>query len=143
MENFDWNVDRSAWDKIVITYDKKLDVGEWITLTIVFPKDYFEFDHDRQASLLWHINTKQSVSGYSSSWFSLSDLFFNSDFVSSILTFFIIIVWMFVMPNKWWGGWNYSSWGSYSSSSWFSSGSSYSGWFSSGWWGGWGGSRSW
>ena len=144
VENFDWIVDWSAWDKIVITYDKKLNAGEWITLAIKFPDDYFSFDHERQVGLLWHIETNQSSSNYSSSWFSLLDLFSNSDFSSSILTFLIIIVWMFVMPNKWWGGWNYSSWSGYNSSGWFSTWSSFSSWwYSRWWWWGWWWSKSW
>lgn len=143
VEKFDWKVDRSAWDKIIITYNKKLGVGEWITLAIKFPKDYFEFDHERQASLLWHTNNGwTSSNSYSSSSSSLlSDILSDSDSLSSILTFLIIIIWMFFMPNNW--GWSsYSSWW-YSSSGWFSSWSSFWWWFSRGWWGGWWGSRSW
>ncbi len=140
VEDFEWYINRNAWDKIILIYDKKLNAGEGITLAIKFPKDYFNFDHERQASLLWHIND-WSKSGYNSWWYSFLNLLSDSDFTSSILTFLIIIFWMFVMPNKW-GWWNYSSWWSYSSSSWFSSGSSFSGWFSRGWWGGWWGSRS-
>ena len=138
--DFGWSIDWGAWDEIIISYDNKLDAGEWITLAIKFPKDYFNFDHERQASLLWHINTKQVSSNYSLSS-SLLSLLSDSDFTSSVMTFLIIIFWMFIMPNKW-GGWNYSSWWSYSSSSWFSGGSSFSGWFSRGWWGWWWGSRS-
>lgn len=140
VSDFDWNVDWIAWDKIVITYNKKLEAGNWITLAIKFPKDYFNFDHEKQNSLLWHVNTGNSSSGSFKS--SLLDLFSNSDFTSSILTFLIIIFWMFFMPNGW-GGWSYSSWSSYSSSSWFSWGSSFGDWFSFGWWGGGWGSKSW
>ena len=142
----DWNttsisdVDWITSDKIVITYNKKLDAGDWITLAIKFPKDYFNFDHERQNSLLWRVNTDSSSS--SSFQSSFLDLFSNSDFISSILTFLIIIFWMFFMPNEW-VGWSYSSWSSYSSSSWFSGGSSFGGWFSRGWWGGGWGSKSW
>jgi len=140
ISDFDWNVDWITSDKIVITYNKKLDAGDWITLAIKFPKDYFNFDHERQNSLLWRVNTDSSSS--SSFQSSFLDLFSNSDFISSILTFLIIIFWMFFMPNEW-VGWSYSSWSSYSSSSWFSGGSSFGGWFSRGWWGGGWGSKSW
>ena len=140
ISDFDWNVDWITSDKIVITYNKKLDAGDWITLAIKFPKDYFNFDHERQNSLLWRVNTDTSSS--SSFQSSFLDLFSNSDFISSILTFLIIIFWMFFMPSEW-VGWSYSSWSSYSSSSWFSGGSSFGGWFSRGWWGGGWGSKSW
>jgi len=135
--DFDWTIDRSAWDKIIIVYDKKLNAGEWITLAVKFPDDYFTFDHDKQANLLWHVNTNWDISNsYSSSF--ISNVLSNSDYLSSILTFLIIIFWMFFMPKNWW--W-YSSWW-YSISSWFSRWSSFSWWFSHGWWGGWWGSKS-
>lgn len=142
VKSFDWTVDRSAWDRILITYNRKLDAGEWITLAVKFPKDYFEFDHDRQASLLWHTNESSNYNSSSNSSSFLSNLFSDSDSLSSILTFLIIIIWMIFMPNNW--GWSsYSSWWSYSRSSWFSSGSSFSWWFSRRWGGWWWGSRSW
>ena len=143
VEDFDWTIDRSAWDKIIISYNKKLNAGEWITLAIKFPKDYFTFDHDKQANLLWHIGSNwNSSNSYSSSSSFLSNILSDSDSLSSILTFLIIILWMFFMPNSWWG-WSYSSWWSYSRSSWFSSWSSFWWGFSRGWWGGWWGSKSW
>ena len=143
VEDFDWIIDRSAWDKIIISYNKRLDAREWITLAIKFPKDYFTFDHDKQANLLWHIGSNwNSSNSYSSSSSFLSNILSDSDSLSSILTFLIIILWMFFMPNSWWG-WSYSSWWSYSRSSWFSSWSSFWWGFSRGWWGGWWGSKSW
>ena len=48
---FEWSVDRSQWDRIIITYDKWLSAYHGITLTVIFPNDYFQFDHKRQASL--------------------------------------------------------------------------------------------
>lgn len=142
VRDFDWVFDWTSWDKIVITYNRKLDAGEWITLAIKFPNDYFEFDHDRQASLLWYVKWWSSYSPSNSSSSSLSNLFSDSDSLSSILTFLVIVFWMFFMPSNWWG-WSYSSWWSYSRSGWFSSWSSFWWWFSRGWWGGWWGSRSW
>ena len=142
VKDFNWVVDWTSWDKIVIIYNRKLDAGEWITLAVKFPNDYFEFDHDRQASLLWYVKWWSSYSSSnSSSSSSLSNLFSDSDSLSSILTFLIIVFWMFFMPSSWWG-WSYSSWWSYSRSGWFSSWSSFWWWFSRGWWGGWWGSRS-
>ena len=141
VNDFQWKVDWSEWDKIVVTYNKRLDAWEWITLAIKFPSDYFQFDHDRQASLLWYIwwSSNYSSSSHNSSF--LSNLSSDSDSLSSILKFLIILFGMFFMPNKW-GSSSYRSWW-YSSSGWFSSWSSFWWWFSSGWWGGWWGSKSW
>lgn len=140
VRDFGWTIDWSAWDKIILAYNKKLNAGEWITLAVKFPKDYFSFDHDRQASLLWFVGWWTSYSSNSSSF--LSDLFSDSDSLSSILTFLIIIFWMFFMPNSWWWS-SYSSWWSYSRSGWFSSWSSFWWGFSRWWGGGWWGSKSW
>jgi len=49
---FAWKVDRSQWDKIIITYDKNLPANQWITLAIKFPNNYFEFDHEKQEKLI-------------------------------------------------------------------------------------------
>lgn len=51
IKNFEWTVDYSKWDKIIITYDKWLPSKQWITLAIKFPGDYFKFDEDKQAEL--------------------------------------------------------------------------------------------
>ena len=51
---FDWTVDRNRWDKIIITYDKWLSAYHTITLAVKFPNNYFEFNHERQASLSGH-----------------------------------------------------------------------------------------
>lgn len=134
IEDFDWTIDRSSWNKIIITYNKKLDAGEWITLAIKFPKDYFEFDHDKQANLLWHINAWWSSSNSYSS--SISNILSNSDSMSIILTFIIVFIGM-LLPNNWG-----RSWWSYSRSSWFSSWSSFWWGFSLGGGGGGWGSRS-
>ena len=56
VSSFAWRVDWSKWDRIIITYNKWLNPFEWITLAIKFPNDYFEFDHKKQASLLWHVS---------------------------------------------------------------------------------------
>ena len=57
--SFAWKVDWSQWDKIIVTYDKSLSAFEWITLSIKFPNDYFEFDHKKQNSLLWYVKSNQ------------------------------------------------------------------------------------
>ncbi len=74
---FGWTVDWSHWDKIIITYDKWLAAYQGITLAIRFPNNYFEFDHGRQARLVWHIWNKTNI--IKNSWnkekiFSLSNL---------------------------------------------------------------------
>ena len=143
VREFNWNVDRSSWDKIIITYDKVLEKWEWITLAVKFPKDYSVFDHDRQASLLWKVGTawadlsSDSVSNFS--W-TLFNFFSNSDFLSFLITLVIVVFGSIISPS--WTSNNRSSW-SYNRNSWFSSWSSLSSWwFSRGWWWGWWGSRS-
>lgn len=143
VREFNGNVDRSLWDRIIITYNKVLEAWEWITLAVKFPKDYFQFDHDKQASLLWKVSVGwtdwYNVSSSSSLW-KLWDLFLDSDFLSFLITFIIVIFGSVISPS--WLSSNSSSWG-YSSSSWFSSWSSFSfWWFSRGLWWGWWGSRS-
>ena len=54
IDRFAWTVDRSQWDRIIITYDKWLSAYHWITLAIKFPNNYFEFDHEKQAGLVGH-----------------------------------------------------------------------------------------
>lgn len=61
IKEFNWTIDRSAWDKITITYNKKLNAGEWITLAIKFPNDYFTFDDERQA---WLIKDNNKTTNY-------------------------------------------------------------------------------
>ena len=65
---FPWQIDWSKWNRITISYDKWLPAFKWITLAIRFPTNYFTFDHDRQAKLLW----KTKGSWLQSLWNSLS-----------------------------------------------------------------------
>ena len=61
---FNWTVDWSQWDKIIITYNKRLPAYQGITLSIKFPNNYFEFNHDRQAKLIKHstnLKTKKII----------------------------------------------------------------------------------
>ena len=53
-KDFEWEI---SWDEnnIYITYDKNLYPKEWITLAVKFPNNYFEYDHEKQASLfVWY-----------------------------------------------------------------------------------------
>ncbi len=49
-EDFGWEI---SWDEnhIYITYDKNLYPYQGITLAVKFPNEYFEYDHEKQASL--------------------------------------------------------------------------------------------
>ena len=53
VKDFAGDISWRGWDKITVTYNKSLQAWEWITLAIKFPNDYFEFDHDKQSSLIW------------------------------------------------------------------------------------------
>lgn len=67
IDEFDWEVKRDE-NKIYITYNKKLDSYNWITLTIRFPNNYFEFDHKRQESLLLRYTHDFNIKSYKLSW---------------------------------------------------------------------------
>ena len=142
VRDFNWIIDWSSWDKIIISYNWKLQAWEWITLAIKFPKDYFNFDHDKQSSLLWYLDVSSwNLSNFNSksSNFSVSDI--DPDYLSSLVTFIVMIFGMLFLPSKTVVS---SNLWSYNSRSWFSSWSSFSfWWFSRGWWWGWWGSRSW
>lgn len=58
---FAWTVDWSQWDKIIITYNKWLSAKHGITLAIKFPNNYFEFNHKKQADLVWHVWYQQTT----------------------------------------------------------------------------------
>ena len=73
---FAWRVNRSKWDRIIITYDKWLSAYHGITLAIKFPNDYFVFDHDRQAGLVGQAKT---------------------GFLESIWAFILIPIWMIAL----------------------------------------------
>ncbi len=92
VEEFEWKVDWSNWDKIIITYDKWLSAYHGITLAIKFPNNYFEFNHDKQAKLVWHVNSSNS-SGYSNSWGGLLDKLNN--FLAGILPFWMIALFIY------------------------------------------------
>ncbi len=60
IDGFAWIVNRSKWDRIIITYDKWLPAYQWITLAIKFPNNYFEFDDNKQSQLIWSTNNNPS-----------------------------------------------------------------------------------
>ena len=61
---FEWMIDRTQWDRIIITYGKWLSAYHGITLAIKFPNNYFEFDHDRQAKLVGNDSYKIPIDQY-------------------------------------------------------------------------------
>ena len=63
-EEFEWRINRSYWNKIIITYDKWLPANRGITLAIKFPNGYFDFDNEKQKSLIWRAKYDYSDLGY-------------------------------------------------------------------------------
>lgn len=56
IDEFPWEISRDE-NKITIIYTWELSEYNWITLAIKFSNGYFEYDHDKQASLFaWYIN---------------------------------------------------------------------------------------
>ncbi len=81
INDFEWKVDLSNHSKIVITYDKKLSPYQGITLWVKFPNNYFVFDHDKQAALIWRV------------WWGIkSELFDMLDFMSRKLPVWFLFV---------------------------------------------------
>jgi len=84
--DFEWEI---SWDEnnIYITYDKNLYPYEWITLAVKFPNNYFEFDHEKQASLFAGYTRDYRIHNYklsgtvSKTW----NIVFNSDVELEIL----------------------------------------------------------
>ena len=64
VKEFDWNVDWSKWNRIIVTYNKWLSAFQAITLSIKFPNNYFEFDHDKQEKLIWQVWMKSRFEQY-------------------------------------------------------------------------------
>ena len=85
-EDFGWEI---TWDEnnIYIIYDKNLHPYEGITLAVKFPNDYFEFDHEKQASLFVGYTRDYKIQNYklsgivSKTW----NVTFNSDIDLEIL----------------------------------------------------------
>ncbi len=66
-EEFGWEI---SWDEnnIYISYDRNLRPYEWITLAVKFPNDYFEYDHEKQASLFVGYTRDYNIEKYKISW---------------------------------------------------------------------------
>ena len=87
---FEWTVDWSSWDRIIITYDKWLSAYHWITLAIKFPNDYFEFDNNKQAKLVWNVRNKTDTIGYSWNRKQTLDLSNSLGWISIFFVFILI-----------------------------------------------------
>lgn len=93
VKDFGWSINWYRWDKISIEFNKRLFPWEWITLAVKFPNDFFEFDHDKQADLIWYVweNWNSILNFLSSSWFPWK---------------YFVVAWIFVflvaifLPNK-------------------------------------------
>ena len=98
VEQFQWTVDWSHGDKIIITYDKWLSAYHWITLAVKFPNNYFEFDDKKQSKLVW--DAKMGILWII--WY-IKDIFSNiemSDTTIIILIFILIPIWIIVNKLK-------------------------------------------
>ena len=92
---FEWTVDWSSWDRIIITYDKWLWAYHWITLTIKFPNDFFQFDHDRQAGLIIDINKVQAEQYNENKQSSMKQ------FKKDVIMLFVFLFWILLyLLNK-------------------------------------------
>lgn len=67
IDDFEWEVRRDE-NKIYITYDKRLYSHNWITLSVRFPNDYFDFDHSKQESLLVWYTHDFNIKNYKLYW---------------------------------------------------------------------------
>ena len=55
-EEFDWYIDWSRWDRVYIRYNNALPAYNGITFAMKLPNKMFEFDHQKQANLVWSIS---------------------------------------------------------------------------------------
>lgn len=150
VNDFQWKIDWSKWDKIIITYNQKLEAWDGITLAIKFPNDYFEFDHDKQAGLIWKFSNSSddSESGRSTKLFDSFASFFSYivDFVWGVVVFFVVMLFAMLLDKLWLISSDHIDDVTYDRHKWFSRWSVFSWWwkFFKKWgWGGWWGSRSW
>jgi len=67
IDDFPWEI---SWDEnnIYITYDKNLSYYEGITLAVKFPNNYFEYDHEKQASLFVGYTRDFRIQNYKLYW---------------------------------------------------------------------------
>lgn len=67
IDDFPGEVTRDE-NKIYITYNHKLSSYEWITLAVKFPNWYFDFDHEKQESLLVWYTHDFNIKNYKINW---------------------------------------------------------------------------
>lgn len=93
VEQFQWTVDWTNSDKIIITYDKWLAAYHWITLAVKFPNNYFKFDDSKQAKLLWDARIWIS-------WivWAIRSFFANINIRENIESIFWILLFVFIAP---------------------------------------------
>lgn len=90
VKDFGWTIDRSSWDKIIIKYNRWIPNYTKFSLSVKFPNNYFEFDHDKQASLIGHIWDNSSNS---------FNPFLPQFIIGSIIWWITIII---LVINKFW-----------------------------------------
>lgn len=85
IEEFNWKLDFSEQWKIKIEYDKWLSAYHGITLAIRFKDGYFDFNHDKQKNLIWHV------------WVTLTSWYYNNEtFLYLALTVVTFIIFMII-----------------------------------------------
>ena len=67
IDDFPWEVKRDE-NKIYISYNHKLPSYEWITLAVKFPNWYFDYDHEKQESLLVWYTHDFNIENYKIDW---------------------------------------------------------------------------
>ena len=66
-DKFDWEITRDE-NNIYIAYDKTLSPYRGITLAVKFPNNYFEYDHEKQASLFVWYTRDYKINNYKLYW---------------------------------------------------------------------------
>ena len=108
VDQFQWSVDWSNGNKIIIKYDKWLSAYHWITLAVKFPNNYFNFDDNKQAKLLW--NARIWIIWGIKNFFSNSN---KDDFIFVLLILFFIsyfLIKYFVRNKKDFWKWYWLKW---------------------------------
>lgn len=105
IDDFDGSVTRDE-NKIYITYNHKLNSYNWITLAIKFPNWYFDFDHDKQESLLvWYVDD-YNIENYKINWTidRSGNIAFQNEIELEILNEDPRVRWE--LPYHYWWDWN-------------------------------------
>ena len=89
VKQFWWKVDRKKWDRITVIYDKWLPAYQGITLSIKFPNNYFEFDHNKQSKLIGKAWNGLFDNMWSSLWNSLLEIIGTFGFIGLFIYAFI------------------------------------------------------